>query len=373
VGVLDHTACALFADLNNDGLEELLVVCANGPLLFVNNGKQAFQLKPGAFSFAQSPQGTFTAAAVADYDCDGWLDVYFCLYSYYQGLDQYRFPAPYHDARNGPPNFLFRNNRDGTFQDVTVQSGMNENNNRYSFACGWSDDNSDGWPDLYVANDFGSKNLYRNNGNGTFEDIAEPAGVEDIGAGMGVCWFDYDNDGRQDLYVANMWSPQGKRVATQEVFMKIASASVLALYQKHANGNSLLRNERDGSFRDVTTAAGVGMGRWAWSCDGWDFDHDGYSDLYIVNGMISGPDPRELNSFFWRQVIAHSPLELRPDRKYEQGWNAINELIRSDGTWSGRERNVFYLNNRDGTFAEASATTGLDFLEDGRAFALADV
>jgi tetratricopeptide (TPR) repeat protein/peroxiredoxin len=141
-------------------------------------------------------------------------------------------------------------------------------------------------------------------------------------------------------------------------------------------GNSLLRN-RGAAFEDATKSAGVGMGRWAWSSDAFDFDHDGFPDLYIANGMVSSsshPDASrgDLNSFFWRQVVACSPDEAGASHEYELGWNAINELIRSDGTWSGYERNVFYANNRDGTFSDISSVVGLDFVEDGRAFALAD-
>src|SRR5207247_1829445 len=108
------------------------------------------------------------------------------------------------------------------------------------------------------------------------------------------------------------------------------------------------------------------------SCDACDFDHDGFSDLYIHDGMVSGAAREELKRFFWRQVVANSPNEAKPSHDYEQGWNAINELIRADGTCSGFERNVFYANNRDGTFSDVSGAVGLDFLEDGRAFALAD-
>ena len=114
------------------------------------------------------------------------------------------------------------------------------------------------------------------------------------------------------------------------------------------------------------------MGRWAWSSDAWDFDHDGFTDLYVANGMISGPNTHDLGSFFWRQVVSHSPLEPIASPEYEQGWNAINELIRSDGTWNGYERNTFYVNLGDGTFADASGATGLDFADDSRAFALSD-
>ena len=173
-----------------------------------------------------------------------------------------------------------------------------------------------------------------------------------------------------------MWTAAGERVSTQEIFKKESSREVRALYQKHAMGNSLLHN-RGAAFDDATNSAGVGMGRWSWSSDAFDFDHDGFLDLYIANGMVSGPSgtqvpPEDLNSFFWRQVVALSPDEARASHEYEQGWNAINELIRSDGTWSGYERNVFYANNRDGTFSDVSAVVGLDFVEDGRSFALAD-
>jgi tetratricopeptide (TPR) repeat protein/peroxiredoxin len=372
VGVLENTACAIFADFDNDGRQDLIVVRANGPLLFLNQGGGKFRLKPDAFHFANAPQGTFTGAAAADYNRDGWLDIYFGLYAYYQGTDQYRYPTPYYGAENGPPNFLMRNNGDGTFRDVTEESGLDKNNTRYSFCCGWGDYNRDGWPDLYVVNDFGRKNLYRNNGDGTFTDVAAEAGVEDPGAGMSVCWFDSDDDGAEDLYIADMWTAAGERISNQKNFQKDAPDRVRALYRKHAMGNSLFRNRSDGVFEDRTALSRAGMGRWSWSSDAWDFDHDGFLDLYIANGMLSGALREDLNSFFWRQVVAKSPAEAKASQDYEQGWNAINELIRADYTWSGFERNVFYANNWDGTFSDVSGVVDLDFVEDGRAFALSD-
>lgn len=371
LGILENTACAMFADFNNQGRQDVIVVRTNGPLLFLNEGGGKFRPKPDAFQFANPPQGMFTSAAVADYDRDGWLDIYFCLYQYYQGTGQYRYPSPYHDANNGPPNFLMRNQRDGTFRDVTAETRLNQNNTRYSFACGWNDYNRDGWPDLYVVNDFGRKNLYRNHGDGTFTDVAGEAKAEDVGAGMSVSWTDYNNDGADDLYVANMWTAPGVRISTQEQFKPDSSPEVRGMYQKHAMGNSLLQN-RGGTFEDVTQSLGVGMGRWAWSSDTFDFDHDGFPDLYIANGMISGQSREDLNGFFWRQVVANSPDTAVAAHDYEQGWNAINELVRADGTWSGYERNVFFANNCDGTFSDVSAAVGLDFIEDSRSFALAD-
>ena len=372
LGVLENTACALFADLDNSGRQDVIVVRASGPLLFRNLGGGKFRAKPDAFHFESPPRGTFTGAAIADYDRDGWLDIYFCLYAFYQGTDQYRYPMPYYDAENGPANFMTCNNRDGTFVDVTRQSGLDQHNTRFSFCCAWGDYNGDGWPDLYVVNDFGRKNLYRANGNGTFTDVAPEAGVEDVGAGMSGCWLDFDNDGRQDLYVADMWTAAGMRVSQQDNFQKESSKQIRELYRKHAMGNSLFQNSGARSFADASVRSGTPMGRWAWSSDAWDFNHDGFVDLYIANGMVSGETREDLNSFFWRQVVANSPQEPKPNHEYEQGWNTINELIRSDNTWSGFERNVFYLNNRDGTFSDVSGVVGLDCMEDSRTFVLSD-
>ena len=378
VGVLDSTACALFADFENKGLQDLLVVCGSGPLLFVNQGNGKFSLKRGAFQFAQPPQGTFTHAAIADYDGDGRLDIYFCLYTYYLGLDQYHYPTPYFDARNGPPNFLLHNEGNTNFVDRTEAAGMNVDNDRFSFACAWGDFNNDGSQNLYVANDFGRNNLYRNNGGGEFTCVSTEAGVEDVGAGMSAAWLDFDNDGKMDIYAAAMWSGAGIRVSEEERFHEKEPANIRALYRQHARGNALYRNLGNGKFQNVSSQAGVEMGRWAWCSDAWDFDHNGYSDLYVANGYITGAerserDQADLASFFWRQLVAKSPPNQTPSLQYEHGWNAINELIRSGNSWSGSERNVFYANNRDGTFSDVSGTVGLDFLEDSRSFALADL
>lgn len=386
VGVLDNTACALFADFRNRGLQDLLVVCGTGPLLFENLGNGTFLKKPDAFRFAKPPEGTFTSAAVADYDRDGRLDVYFCVYSYYLGLDQYHYPAPYFDARNGPRNLLFHNEGDGTFADRTAAAGLNAENDRYSFACAWGECTETSLPDLYVVNDFGRNNLYRNRGDGTFQAVSTDAHVEDVGAGMSAAWADFDNDGRADLYVANMWSAAGQRVAKQAIFHPRSPAATRELYARHARGNALYRGDGQGGFTNVSRNAGAEMGRWAWASDFIDFDHDGYPDLYVTNGYITAPTPSasvsleddaaervDLGSFFWRQVVGKSPDDATSSLAYEHGWNALNELIRTDHSWSGNERNALLRNNGDGTFTDVGGIAGLDAPEDGRSFSLADL
>ncbi len=370
LGVLDETTCALFADFSNSGRQDAVVLRSSGPLLFLNRGDGTFVEQRDAFEFKTTPQGSFTGMAAADFDRDGRLDLYLCCYIYFQSEDQYQYPAPYQDARNGPPNFLFRNM--GTrqalrFEDVTAETGMNHNNDRFSFAPAWCDFDGDGWPDLYVANDFGRGNLYRNR-NGHFHDEAAKAGLDGAGPGMSAAWFDYDGDGLADLYVSDMWTAPGQRVIRDPAF-KPAARDAQA-FRRHTKGNCLYRNQGDGTFEETSAREGVEMGRWAWSSGGFDWDLDGVPEILIGAGMVTNPSRKDLNSFFWRQVVARTPEQQRAAPDYENGWNALNQLIREDYSWNGHEPNVFYV--KQGSYRDASGLSGLDFADDTRTFAVTD-
>ena len=381
VAVLDDTAQSLFADVDNDGDQDLVVAASTGLLLFGNDGRGRFTLVTDAFGLAQPFQGVLTSIAMADYDRDGFLDLYVCVYSYLFGAgeDKAGTPAPYYDARNGPPSVLFRNDGRGRFIDVTAEAGLDIGNDHYHFAAAWADYDGDGWPDLLVANDFGTKNLYRNLGrrNGTvkFEDVAASAGLLDHGAGMSASFLDYDNDGLLDIYTGNMWSAPGLRITSAPTFMPDAPADVRALYRRHVRGNSLFRNLGNGRFEDKTLEAHAEMGRWAWSSDALDFDSDGWDDLYVVNGMLTrkatATGASDLEAFFWRQVVARSPLTRVPGTPYDDAWRAINQLL-IHGSIASRQRNVFLRNDGHGGYDEISGTVGLDLDQDGRSFAVLD-
>ena len=359
VSVLDRTAQSLFADIDNDGDQDLILLARTGPLLFTNDGKGHFRRVAEAFQFKQPLQGSLTSAAMADYDRDGFLDLYLCAYGYFIGVSEDKAgpPSPYHDALNGSPNVLLRNDGQGKFIDVTADVGLDENNDRFSFAPAWADYDDDGWPDLLVANDFGRKNLYHNlglvDGRVRFKDVAHEAGVEDYGAGMSAAFFDYDNDGRLDIYTGNMWTAAGQRVTAAPGFKPDASPEIEEIYRRHARGNSLFQNRGDGTFEDVTLKAGAEFGRWAWSSDAFDFDNDGWEDLYVANGMFTrdADEPSiDVDSFFWRQVVAQSPLTRTPGAPYDDGWRATNRLLVSDGAQAQHERNVLLRNDGHGRF-----------------------
>lgn len=283
---LDGSSAAFFSDVDNNGTQDLIVILSTGqPLLFLNGGSGSFHLSRMGFPTGVKPGAV--GGCLGDYDLDGFLDLYVTAYLWPNAASQ--LPRPYYDATNGPPNVLYRNLGDGTFEDVTAGTGLSENNNRFSHACTWADYDQDGLPDLFVANDFGRKNLYRNQGDGQFLDVTEEAGVEDAGAGMSVAVGDYDGDGWEDVYFGNMWSSAGRRVTMQRDFKHDSPDAPRDIYRRHARGNSLFRSERS-HFEDVTIASGVEMGRWAWCSDFVDFDNDGNLDIYIVNGFVTGTE-----------------------------------------------------------------------------------
>jgi hypothetical protein len=294
---LESSHAALIVDLDNDRDQDLVVAVSSGILIHSNDGGGRFSLRAAKLLPAAHPY----SLGAADYDADGDLDLYVCCYNRRQNVNYHVLfarPVPYHDANNGGPNVLLENSAtpvtgEWQFQYATARTGLDHNNHRFSYAVAWEDYDNDGDQDLYVANDFGRNNLYRNDG-GTFRDVAAEAGVEDIGPGMSSSWGDYDNDGWMDLYVSNMFSSAGNRITEQQQFQQQADAQTKEAFRRHARGNSLFHNQRDGSFQDVSVESAVVLGRWAWGSRFVDLNNDGWQDLLVANGFITQPDPGDL-------------------------------------------------------------------------------
>ena len=288
VDYLDNCSSALFCDLDNDGDQDLVLATSRALVFHAGDGRGHFEER------LRVDAPAVHSISAADYDEDGDLDLYACTYVVPDGTNDP--PQPYFDAQNGSPNLFLANRSTDEAWEFTraeAETGLDVNNTRFSFAAAWEDFDNDGDVDLYVANDFGRNNLYRNDG-GRFTDIAEAAGVEDHSSGMSVAWGDYDRDGLFDVYVSNMFSSAGNRIAYQRKFLPKAQEETRAVVRRFARGNSLFRNLGDGTFEDVTVETGTGMGRWAWGSRFCDLDNDGLEDVLVANGFVTSDDPDDL-------------------------------------------------------------------------------
>ena len=300
VGDPGNGQAALWVDLDNDGDLDLFVVNAaytliqgeharRGHVLYRNDGPRGgatrFTRLPGELG----PVGPASGASAADYDGDGLLDLFV---TYYQDTKLH----PYHhfvEARDGFGNRLYRNLGGFRFAEVGESTGVRGAG--WAYASAWADYDDDGRIDLFVANDFGDDQLFRNRGRDAagevrFEEVAARAGVADPANGMGADWGDYDNDGRLDLYVANMYSKTGNQ------FVPLVPDLDPVLRQKllwSARGNSLYRNAGPDAagetrFEERGATAAVHLAGWAWGSNFLDYDNDGRLDLHVANGFWAG-------------------------------------------------------------------------------------
>jgi hypothetical protein len=232
---------AMWVDFDDDGDSDLMMTRnANRTRIFRNNGNWVFQELTSSESGLVYPPGTtFYGQSWADYDKDGDLDAYLCNHSY-------------------GPNALLRNNGNGTFTNVASAAGVTAGNS-LSFHSAWFDYNLDGWPDLFVihenlpmAMEIYPNKLYRNNGDGTFTDVAAAAGIDAVIQAMNIGFSDFDLDGDQDLYITDI-----------------------------QDGNIFYRNNGNGTFTDIAAETGLLVNSFCWSALWIDADHNGYDDLHV--------------------------------------------------------------------------------------------
>ena len=361
VDFLDDTSGVLIVDLDGDGARDLALGVGSDVVLCWNDGQGQF---PERTRLSRPSQDKVYSLAAADADGDGDLDLYDTRYfaSNYGG----GVPTPYHDAHNGAPNSYWRNQGPRRFEEATARVGLDVGNDRFSLVSLWEDVDQDGDLDLYVVNDFGSNNLYRNDG-GRFVEAASAAGLGDMAAGMGISPSDVNGDGLMDLYVSNMYTAAGMRVTAHDRFQASAPESVRAHYRGHTRGNSVLLQDGAGRFRDGSAGSMASPGGWAWGAIHLDMDNDGWDEFVVPNGFITGPDARDLASFFWRCVVGASPLDAVPTPAYQNAWAGITRLTQVRGyCWNGNERHYAYLGSPGGRFSDLSRLSGLGLQEDGR-------
>lgn len=283
---------AVFLDVDRDGDQDLALAgvgwrtLADRPAgrslqLYLNDGRGRFTDATESFGLddVRLPAHGLTAF---DADGDGWTDLFACGY----GRMDFETNDSWIEASNGAPDMLLRNVDGKGFEDVTEAAGLEDR--RWSYASAAADFDEDGDLDLFVGNNFGTSRLWRNRGDGTFEDVAAELGVDVQGNVMGVLWTDLDGDGRLDLYLSSPTSTSGKRLL-EGVEAERGTGSIGRMIQM-ASGNKLfLSRWSDGAFQGFVEAdRGGRRAGWAWSAASPDIDLDGTRDLVCVNGFVTG-------------------------------------------------------------------------------------
>jgi len=365
VDFLDNTGPVLLVDLDGNGAPEAITTVGPNIVLAWNDGDGHFPQKTVLVGTGEPEISTLSAA---DPDGDGDLDLF--AGRYVAGGLNGGVPLPYYEADNGAGNFYWRNDGNRRFTEAAADVGLDVYSTRFTLASVWDDFDDDGDQDLYVVNDFGSNCFFRND-DGHFTEIAESVGVLDTAAGMGAATADVDLDGKLDLYVTNMTSALGSRVTSQPRF-QAEHPETKGAYMYHARGNTLLVNNGDGTYRDVSGPAGVSPAGWAWGGNFLDWNNDGYEDIVVPNGFVTNEKDVDLEGFMWRRIAGSSPLD-EPAAHYANAWDAIRHFSMFEGySYNGHERNYAYLNMGGLRFSDVSYAAGLDFLDDGRAAATVD-
>lgn len=266
-------ATAVWVDLDGDGWDDLIL----GRRIFRNEQGKKFTDVTSKCNL-RLPD-TFSNIVVADYDRDGKLDLYITRPGAPGGnswLD--------HRKSDAKGNYLFRNLGDWKFEDVT-KATRTEGGFRSTFSAAWLDANNDGWPDLFVPNEFGDGVLLINQKDGTFKEMTLSDKPADFGT-MGLAVGDMDNDGNIDIFCNNMYSKAGKRVVGN---MKPNSypPDVMARLKRFVEGSQLHMNRGDLKFDQVGSQKKIAAIGWAYGVALADFDNDGFLDIYATAGYVS--------------------------------------------------------------------------------------
>ncbi len=408
-GRFPRTSPILIHDLNGDGLSEIILAGCN--LVYHNKGK--FQFEKGDFLshgirqpmeagiladfngdgftdyiggstpdqtvlfFAGKAGGSFPDPPVAcfagklpnlhvltagDVDGDGDLDLFAGQWKapYAEGA----MPTPYHDANDGFPDYLLINDGKGRFTDQTEQAGLAPKRNRRTFSASLLDLDGDRHLDLAVIADFSGLDLYRNRGDGTFEDVTATRVDERHGFGMSHTFGDYDGDGKTDLYMVGMSSTTARRLDA----LGLARAGFDEYTKMRAPmsyGNRLYVS-RGTRFEQPPFAASAARTGWSWGCTTADFDLDGDADLYISNGHLSGSSAKDYCTKFWCHDLYTGTSLPNP---------VLNEFYKSElGTklgrefsWNGFEHKALFLNRSGNGFENVAFLLGAAQEFDGRA------
>lgn len=336
---------AVWGDYDNDGYEDLFVYKYGRPELFHNDAGRRFT---SIGDQAGLPAWVNANSSVwLDFDRDGWLDLFIAGYwpedvNLWQLTSTRIMPESFEYAENGGRKYLLRNRGNGTFDDVTVGAGIDSR--RWTLAVAAGDLLGTGYPDLFLANDYGVSQLYSNRGGRRFVDVGGETGVgRTPKSGMNAAFGDVFNDGRLAIYKTNITEP-----------------GVLV------QGNDLWVPKTSGTaprYENLASSVGVDLGGWSWGAQFGDVNNDGTLDLYLVNGYVSAGDRTSYWYDFAEIAVGHRGIIA----------DAKNWPPMRGRSLSGYQRSRVWLNDGRGRFSDVAALVGVTDEYDGRAVALADL
>jgi hypothetical protein len=301
---------------------------------------------------------TGCGAAFFDYDQDDWLDIFLVNGWRLEGFPQGKEPVCH----------LFKNNRDGTFTDVTLKSGLARSG--WGQACCVGDYNNDGWNDLFVSY-YGQNALFRNNGDGTFKDVTKEAGLEQdrVRWNSGCAFLDYDKDGRLDLFVGNYIDFDVKKAPLPEDANCTYKGILVACGPPGLEGgkNLLYHNNGDGTFKDVSEKSGMwgSLGTYALSCAAADLDSTGWPNIYVANDSTAATYYVNQKDGTFKDGAIEAGVAYSPDGKPQAGMGVSVGDYNRDGlldivkTNFAGDTDSLYMNLGDGSFDDRTYQAGL--------------
>ena len=296
------------------------------------------------------PEISGSGCAFLDYDNDGWMDIYLV------NGGQADFYTPSQPLRNA----LYRNNRDGTFTDVTEKAGVGSG--VYGMGVAVGDYDNDGFPDIYVTQ-YGRSILYQNNGDGTFTNVTEKAGLSAPGWASSAAWFDYDNDGRLDLFVCKFaaWDPSQTCGVTADGAHHYCIPRIFK-----PTSSWLFHNNGDGTFTDVSRASGIAgnLGK-AWGVVATDINNDGLMDIFVSNDTVANYLYLNKGNGRFEEIGLPADVGYSAEGKARSGMGVDSADFNQDG-WmdlfvANIDEEIFalYKNNGDLTFDDVAMPLGI--------------
>ncbi len=301
---------------------------------------------------------TGCGVAFYDYDQDDWVDIFLVNGTRLEGFPRGQEPTCH----------LFKNNRDGTFTDVTVKAGLVRSG--WGQACCIGDYNNDGWDDLFITY-YGQNALYHNNGNGTFNDVTHKAGLTQskLRWNSGCAFVDTNRNGHLDLFVANYIDFDIATAPLPEAASCTYKGITVACGPPGLQGgkNILYRNNGDGTFTDVSEKAGIldSLGTYGLSVCVADLDNDGWPDIYVANDSTAATLYQNQKNSTFRDVALEAGVAYSPDGKPQAGMGVSIGDYNHDGlldivkTNFAGDTDSLYMNMGDGSFEDRTYLSGI--------------